>query len=104
MYFPTIAVILAGISPILVSADFDIDRDDIPSACSAICRPLIELTQTCDVRDDQIDNDRTEDLLEAQCVCTNDSFDVANFTALCASCMDQNISGTEDWDDAYVGA
>lgn len=100
MYFTSIALMLAGFNPALVSAGLDIDSEDISSACSAICQPLVDLTQTCNVRDEQVDDDRTEKLLEAQCICTNDSFDVAGIAGLCASCMDQNRSG-DDWEDGY---
>lgn len=102
MHFKFFTVTLAGFAPAFVSAGLDLDREDISAACVSICQPLVNLTRTCDVNDDRVDRDRTEKLLEVQCICTNDSFDVVGITGLCASCMDQNRSG-DDWEDGYEG-
>lgn len=72
--------------------DYDFDRDEVPPPCRDICQPMVELTNRCDDFDFPGD-DRTEDRLERQCVCTNDSFDVPRVAALCASCFEQN----RDW-------
>ncbi|UPK89310.1 hypothetical protein LCI18_000245 [Fusarium solani-melongenae] len=82
----------------LARADVSIDRDDIPRACDAICNPIVELTRKCDT-DLRGDRDREEDRLEAQCVCTNDSFDVGRIAALCADCIRQNWRDSDDDDD-----
>lgn len=83
----------------VVRADMELDSDDIPRACADICSPIRQLTRTCDVDDDHVPSDRTEDLLEAQCICTNDSFDVASIAALCASCIEQNARPGDRDDD-----
>ncbi|KAI8670539.1 hypothetical protein NCS57_00525500 [Fusarium keratoplasticum] len=82
----------------LARADVSLDRDDIPRACDAICDPIVELTRKCDT-DLRGDRDREEDRLEAQCVCTNDSFDVGRIAALCADCIRQNWRDDDDDDD-----
>ena len=78
-----------ALSPALVLANLELDRDEVPQRCRPICEPVAQLAQRCDVRNETI-SDEQEELLERQCICTNDSFDVANRTALCASCIDQN--------------
>lgn len=83
----------------LAYAGLDLDAGDIPAPCAVICKPVRELTAICDVDGNRVSDDRTEDLLEAQCICTNDSFDVAKITALCASCIKDNA----DTDDAKDG-
>lgn len=79
-------------------ADLDLDAEDIPAPCAVICKPVRELTAICDVDDSRVSDDKTEHLLEAQCICTNDSFDVGKITALCASCIEQNAKGEEKED------
>lgn len=90
---------LLSLAPLVARADLQLDSDDISSACSSVCRPTRELTSTCDVDDDRIPSDSTENALNLQCVCTNTSFDVASLTALCASCMQQNPRDDDDNDD-----
>ncbi|KAM0427936.1 hypothetical protein ACHAPT_007396 [Fusarium lateritium] len=97
MYTNSIALALAPLL-YLARADVNLDRDDIPRACDAICDPIVQLTRTCDT-DLRGDRDREEDRLEAQCVCTNDSFDVARVAALCADCIRQNWRDNDDDDD-----
>ncbi|KAM5341837.1 hypothetical protein ACJ41O_014868 [Fusarium nematophilum] len=94
------AKVALAIAPLLylARADVNLDRDDVPSACDAICEPIVELTRTCDT-DLRGDRDRVEDRLEAQCVCTNDSFDVGQVAALCADCIRQNRRADDDDDD-----
>ncbi|KLU92522.1 hypothetical protein MAPG_11467 [Magnaporthiopsis poae ATCC 64411] len=93
-----VLVVLATLAPVLVRAedDMELDRDDIPQVCRGICEPMRALTDLCDVDDDRINNDRIEELLNLQCVCTNRSFDVARFAALCHSCMTQNTRNNDD--------
>ncbi|KAF5012797.1 hypothetical protein FDECE_1159 [Fusarium decemcellulare] len=97
MYTNTIAIALAPLF-LLARADVSLDRDDIPRACDTICDPIVDLTRACDT-DLRGDQDRTEDRLEAQCVCTNDSFDVGRVAALCADCIRQNRQTDNDDDD-----
>jgi len=80
---------------------------DVPSACAAICGPMVTLTNTCDVnpesdtarlrrRDaDNRDDDESDEPIEAQCICSNTSFDVRSVAALCAACISQNGKNTD---------
>ncbi|KAH8173515.1 hypothetical protein LIA77_07770 [Sarocladium implicatum] len=79
-------------------ADLELDRDDVPPPCRDICQPIVDLTNRCQV-DLPSDRDRDEDLLERQCVCTNDSFDVGRIAGLCASCFQQNFRAPDRDDD-----
>ena len=97
MYTSTIALALAPLL-LLARADVSLDRDDIPRECDTICNPIVDLTRACDT-DLRGDRDRDEDRLEAQCVCTNDSFNVARVAALCADCIHQNVRRDTDDDD-----
>ena len=94
MMFHKLLPVLVALFPAFVISDLELDPEDVPQQCQSICEPVTNLTSTCDA-DDRMD-DRIENLLERQCICTNDSFDVANRTALCASCIDQNTNnGTQ---------
>ncbi|KAH6886396.1 hypothetical protein B0T10DRAFT_608061 [Thelonectria olida] len=84
---------------LLARADIQLDNDDVPTACATICKPVVDLTRACEVDLRGDSNDRTEDRLEAQCVCTNDSFNVSRITALCADCMRQNVNNNDNDDD-----
>ncbi|KAF5666618.1 hypothetical protein FHETE_6117 [Fusarium heterosporum] len=97
MYTSTIALAIAPLL-YLARADVSLDRDDIPRQCDAICDPIVQLTRACDT-DLRGDRDREEDRLEAQCVCTNDSFNVGRIAALCADCIHQNAPRDNDNDD-----
>lgn len=72
------------------TADLDVDAQDVPVACQAICRPTLELSRTCDIDDDLVGGDVAELQGEQACYCQNQSFDVGRMTALCQSCMQQN--------------
>lgn len=72
------------------SADLDVDTQDVPAACQAICRPTLELSRTCDVDDDLVGGEAAEVQGEQACYCQNQSFDVGRMTALCQSCVQQN--------------
>lgn len=91
--------LLSAILLAAVKADLQLDSDDISQNCTSICRPVLELSRTCDVDDDGVPDDLTEDRLNLQCLCTNNSFDVQRFTGLCASCMQQNPVVDNDTDD-----
>lgn len=94
------AALLSALLLAAVRADRQLDSDDISQNCTSICRPVLELSRTCDVDDDAVPDDLTEDRLSLQCICTNDSFDVQRFTGLCASCMQQNpVVNNDDNDD-----
>lgn len=92
MIFRTLLPLFLALFPAFVLSDYELNQNDVPQRCRAICEPVANLTRTCDVDDAM--SDEEEDLLERQCICTNDSFDVANRTALCASCVDQDRNST----------
>lgn len=77
-------------------ADLDVDADDVPTACQAICRPTTELSRLCDVNDALVGGDEAVELNnERGCVCSNNSFNVGQMTALCQSCVQQNAIETK---------
>jgi hypothetical protein len=96
----------------LVHAE-ELKAGDVPSACSAICGPIVTLTNTCDVNpdsetkrrrrglrhraDDDGDtaDDESDEAVEAQCVCSNTSFNVRSVAALCAACISQMGKATD---------
>ncbi len=95
--------VVLAIAPFLlgVHAQVDLDMDDVPNSCKAICKPIGELSDKCDV-DLRSDNDADEHHLQNQCICTNQSFDVAKIAAMCADCMhqsQQNNNGDNDNDN-----
>ncbi|KAI3392132.1 hypothetical protein diail_6144 [Diaporthe ilicicola] len=95
------AALLSAVLLAAVKADLQLDQDDISQNCTSICRPVLELSRTCDVDDAAAADDLTEDRLTLQCLCTNNSFDVQRFTGLCASCMQQNpVPDDSDDNDA----
>ncbi|KAH7129411.1 hypothetical protein B0J13DRAFT_611186 [Dactylonectria estremocensis] len=100
MYANKIALAVAPLLLAVARADLQLDNDDVPNACKAICKPIVTLTQACEVDlSGSDDTDRNENRLEAQCICTNDSFDVANIAALCADCMRQSYQNNDSNDD-----
>lgn len=95
---PLASALLLSATPLATADDFD--SEDIPRACTAICDPIRKLVNACDVDDDRVGGDRNEDLLERQCICQNDSFDVANIAGQCQSCIEDNWQdGCGDNDD-----
>lgn len=92
----TVALAIAPLALLAQAVDFDIS--DAPTSCKTICGPLGELSNKCDI-DLRSDIDRDERLLENQCICTNKSFDVAKFAALCADCMHQSASNKKRQDN-----
>lgn len=91
-------LLLAALNPLAVYADLELD-DDISPACLGICRPVYQLSQTCDVDSNLVRDRLTEDYLTLQCYCINPSFDVRGITALCASCIQQNPTFDDRFDD-----
>ncbi|KAF4592587.1 CAP22 protein [Ophiocordyceps camponoti-floridani] len=86
-----LAFALAATALIGVEARIELDMDDVPDVCSAMCRPIGNLTSACDTKlPDATDAD--EKLLEAQCVCTNKSFNVSRVAGLCAGCLTQDLA------------
>ncbi|KAH6626200.1 hypothetical protein B0J18DRAFT_489105 [Chaetomium sp. MPI-SDFR-AT-0129] len=97
----------------------ELKASDVPNACQVICGPIVTLTSTCDVdpdtetgrrrerlrhraADDGDDNtaadDESDEVVEAQCICNNTSFNVRSVAALCAACISQNGKTTDDMD------
>ncbi|OBR02073.1 Cap22 protein [Colletotrichum higginsianum IMI 349063] len=97
MRFNNVALSLAAVA--YVKANVQLFADEIPIQCLAVCNPIFQLGRICEGERTVISNGPTEDRLEAQCVCTNTSFDVSKYAGLCASCMSQNV---EDRDDLEV--
>ncbi|KAK4032394.1 hypothetical protein C8A01DRAFT_50798 [Parachaetomium inaequale] len=96
----------------LVHAE-ELKASDVPNACKAICGPMVTLTSTCDVDpdtetrrrrlrhradDDNTADDESDEVVEAQCICNNTSFNVRSVAALCAACISQNGKTTDDMD------
>ncbi|KAH7364050.1 hypothetical protein BKA65DRAFT_490304 [Rhexocercosporidium sp. MPI-PUGE-AT-0058] len=79
------------IGPVLAE---ELDSKDVPTACTTICKPIVDLTSTCDV-DNDTDKTESDDAIEATCICSNTSFNVASIAALCASCISQNGATTD---------
>lgn len=92
---------LAAVIPATLSEE--LRAADVPSACTAICQPIVDLTNTCDIDPNEMDMDNdnrrrlrlrqtgeSDEAIEANCICTNKSFDVAGVMGLCASCISQN--------------
>ncbi|KAH7145403.1 hypothetical protein B0J13DRAFT_665723, partial [Dactylonectria estremocensis] len=103
-------VFLATLTTVVpVSIAEELRADDVPSACITICQPIVDLTNICDVDPNEEDsnndkrsqlrlrenNESDEEAIEANCICTNTSFDVAAVMGLCASCMAQNSEDSE---------
>ncbi|KAI9155616.1 Protein CAP22 [Paramyrothecium foliicola] len=99
---------LGAIAPVVAE---ELNAKDVPAACATICEPIVQLTNTCDIDPQEADNDgddkrkrlrlraeADEEAVEANCICTNRSFDVANVMALCASCITQNGKASDDMD------
>ncbi|VUC33337.1 unnamed protein product [Clonostachys rosea] len=100
MHFSSTFLTLAPLA-LLARADLDLDLGDTPQTCRSICQPIATLGDQCDVDLPGDNNDRQEDLLELQCFCTNNSFNVASVAALCQDCIRQNQNnGNDDADDA----
>lgn len=79
------------IRPVLAE---ELDSKDVPTVCAIICKPIVDLTSTCDV-DNDTDKTESDHAIEATCICSNKSFNVASIAALCASCISQNGATTD---------
>ncbi|KAF6834707.1 cap22 protein [Colletotrichum plurivorum] len=92
-------VLALSVAVAVVNADLRLNTNDIPQDCNAICRPIRDLGNICTVNfiPGQTNNnsDQLQDELDAQCVCTNSSFDVKNLAAQCSSCMSQKVSSDQ---------
>ncbi|CRK16605.1 hypothetical protein BN1723_012376 [Verticillium longisporum] len=100
MYFNRFALAAASMATVaLVNADLELDRDDYPAQCQNVCDPVARLGQLCNFDDNDRLDDRIEDQLEAQCFCTNNSFNVAQVAAQCAACMHNANRDTDDNED-----
>jgi hypothetical protein len=105
------ALILSGLAIFLPVLAEELNAADVPAACTTICGPIVELTTTCDIDPNEVENDNDrrmslyrreteageedEEAIEASCICKNTSFDVASVLALCASCISQNGATTD---------
>ncbi|GJC83795.1 CAP22 protein [Colletotrichum tofieldiae] len=89
------AVALSLAAAVVVRADLRINNNDIPQDCSAICRPIRDLGNICTVNfnigQGNNNSDQTQDELDAQCVCTNSSFDLKNLAPQCNACMIEKV-------------
>ncbi|SPO05393.1 uncharacterized protein DNG_08080 [Cephalotrichum gorgonifer] len=107
LYSITLACV-AAILPVLAE---ELGAEDVPPACKTICEPIATLTNICNIdpneggaNDDKRrglhlrEVDEADEPIEASCICTNKSFDVASVMALCAGCLTQNGAETEDAD------
>ncbi|KAJ4244356.1 hypothetical protein NW762_014483 [Fusarium torreyae] len=104
---PTIALASLAVFAFLSIAE-ELSTDDVPTACKTICQPIVNLTNACDIdpkgpekpsdeRRDlvMLDHEDDDEPIEAACICTNKSFDVAGVMGLCASCISQNSKDTQ---------
>ncbi|EKG09705.1 hypothetical protein MPH_13227 [Macrophomina phaseolina MS6] len=66
-----------------------IDANDIPAACKTQCQPVVELTQGCDLANDE------NDAAEYACVCN--AIDAVVQLTTCSDCVAAN--GGTDFDD-----
>jgi hypothetical protein len=101
MHSTILLATLAAVIPTALAEE--LRAADVSSACRTICQPIVDLTDACDTDPTEADTDKdkrrklrlrqTEDsdeAIEADCICTNKSFDVAGVMGLCASCISQN--------------
>ncbi|TDZ47663.1 Protein CAP22 [Colletotrichum trifolii] len=88
-------VLALSLAAVVVRADLRLNTNDIPQDCTAICRPIRDLGNICTVNfipgQGNNNSDQLQDQLDAQCVCTNTSFDVKNLAAQCSSCMSEKV-------------
>lgn len=105
------SVLIPGLLVILPALAEELRAADVPKACGTICGPIVELSNICDIDPNEADegsnerkklrlrgteeNEDGEEAIEAECICKNTSFDVANVMALCASCISQSGGTTE---------
>ncbi|ESU14009.1 hypothetical protein FGSG_07714 [Fusarium graminearum PH-1] len=83
-----VTILLAGLAAIIpFSMAEELDADDVPSTCRTICQPIVDLSNACDIdpkenktKDKRGDfllvaRSKAEEAIEANCICTNKSFD-----------------------------
>ena len=70
--------VLLGLSYTVLA--IGITDNDVPAACATICKPLVQLSNTCS----QGSSTSTD------CICKNTSFDVKTIGSTCAICIQQN--------------
>lgn len=106
-------ILLATLAALIPAAlGEELSAADVPAACMTICQPIVDLTNTCDIDPQEMDRDQdkrrnlrlrqadeSDEAIEADCICTNKSFDVAGVMGLCASCIAQN-GNTADGESA----
>ncbi|KAK4071813.1 hypothetical protein Purlil1_13305 [Purpureocillium lilacinum] len=95
MYTITLTLLFAIHVALFVNADIDFDINKVPSACKSLCGPIGQLLKQCGADP----NDRVADLDDGQCICRNQSFDVAKVAAQCAGCIHQDDNGQVRRDD-----
>lgn len=107
MIVSALAVLFLHSSHLLLSVSAEeLNAADVPAACSVICQPIVQLTAICDIDPGKVENDsdnnkgmsnmmEADEPIEAQCVCTNKSFNVQLIAANCASCLKQNRAATD---------
>jgi hypothetical protein len=86
---PLASALLLSVAPLATADDFD--AEDVPRSCVSVCRPIRDLVRQCNVDDDAVGGDRNEDLLERQCICENNSFDVADVAGQCQGCIEEHF-------------
>merc|ERR1711881_132045 len=84
-------IILAASALAVVSAA-EIDRDDIPAPCQAICYPLVQLAAQCD-------RDNNNDRAEIDCICQSTNPNTSATLPDCDACVRQYDSDSDDDDD-----
>lgn len=113
MHSTILLATLAAVIPAALAEE--LRAADVPSACTTICQPIVDLTNTCDIDPNEADTDNdkrrklrlreteeSDEAIEANCICTNKSFDVAGVMGLCASCISQN-GNTSDGENPWFG-
>merc|ERR1711939_180224 len=84
-------LILAA-SVLAVASAAEIDRDDIPAPCQAICYPLVQLAAQCD-------RDNNNDRAEIDCICQSTNPNTSATLPDCDACVRQYDSDSDDDDD-----
>ncbi|KAI8940794.1 hypothetical protein NX059_002058 [Plenodomus lindquistii] len=89
MLFQKLAIISALTALV---AGQDVDQNDVPSQCTAICADTVALTRRCD------DTNRDDDAAELNCVCTANN--ASTFIPACDACVEQfRRPDADDLDD-----
>ncbi|KAL6407050.1 hypothetical protein AUP68_09871 [Ilyonectria robusta] len=86
----------------------DLRADGLPSTCTTIYQPIVDLTPTREIDHNEVDTDNDKrrqlrlresedcvEAIEAHCICTNRNSDVAAVMGPCVSCMAQNSQTTD---------